>query len=300
MRYVPGEGPVDVHSLTSGLVNESCRVGRAGRLYALRVAAGSQDLGLDREWECRVLAVAAAAGLAPNIVYCDPAQGVLVADWVMGSAWTLTEIQQPDRIDAMTQLLCQVHALPIPQPARAISAAAWIAHYDHALDQILALGDSDVTPRSAGQRTAERPSARLRDAAAVGLDRLTAFRAPPSVLCHGDLHRLNVLIGPRMVLLDWEYAHVSDPFWDLAGWIANNDLTGSVATHLLASYLGRPAAPEESARLRLLMWLYDYVCLQWSGLYLCRRPGSARDGTRDGVSGRAIVLATRLSNEPAP
>jgi thiamine kinase len=275
LRWVPGDGPVSIQTLASGLVNESYRVVRAGRLYSLRVAtADSPELGVDREWECQVLARAAAAGIAPAIQCCAPTEGVLVADWVPSRAWTAAEIRRPDSIQAMAQLLRRVHALRIPQPARAMSPAAWIVHYSAAL--------------------AERASAELRAAADARLTLLAASIVPTAVLCHSDLHRLNVAVGKRLVLLDWEYAHVSDPYWDLAGWIANNDGGPQFAADLLVSYLQRPAVPHESARLRLFVWLYDYVCLLWSELYLKQRPGTGSNS----VAARAEQLAIRLKSAP--
>ena len=41
---------------------------------------------------------------------------------------------------------------------------------------------------------------------------------------------------------------------------------------LLASYLERRPTPPEAARLKLLVWLYDYVCLLWCELYSRLRP----------------------------
>lgn len=276
-RWVPGAGPVDIQPLASGLVNESYRVAREGRLFSLRVAAeNSRDLGLDREWESRVLAGAAAAGLAPVIEYCDPAQGILICDWVSGRAWTAEEIRLPGTIDAIAQLLLRVHSLPVPRAARVMNPSAWIAHYADALDR----------------RGVNVPSRllELQGAARLRLTQLAAVRTEP-VLCHGDLHRFNAIgNGDRIVLLDWEYAHVSDPFWDLAGWIANNDWTEELAFHLLAGYLRRPSQPGEWARLQCLIWLYDYVCLMWSKLYLNQRAGRVNPD----VVTRAERLALRL------
>jgi thiamine kinase-like enzyme len=133
----------------------------------------------------------------------------------------------------------------------------------------------------------------LHGAAKACLEELAGIPTTHSVLCHSDLHRLNLAAGERLVLLDWEYAHVSDPFWDLAAWIANNDGTASFAADVLAGYLERPAGEHESERLRLLTWLYDYVCLLWSELYLTQRPG-APGGE---VSARALLLAVRLNAE---
>ena len=62
------------------------------------------------------------------------------------------------------------------------------------------------------------------------------------------------------------------------------------AADVLEGYLGRPASRQEAERLRLLTWLYDYVCLLWSELYLTRRPCSPGGE----VSVRARQLAVRL------
>jgi thiamine kinase-like enzyme len=178
----------------------------------------------------------------------------------------------------MAELLRRVHALPIPQPPRVMSAGAWISHYAAA---------------AARRKAGVARSAALRANAMTHLGRLGATPAPPAVLCHSDLHRLNIVDdrpGGGLILLDWEYAHVADGFWDLAGWIANNDWTEDTAARLLRSYLRRAAFPAESARLGALRWLYDYVCLQWSEIYLNQRAGPDSDE----VDARAERLAERL------
>jgi thiamine kinase-like enzyme len=266
---------VTLEPLAAGLVNESYRVERDGRAYSMRLAVDLAELGVDREWECRILGCAARAGLAPVIVCCEPSRGILVAEWTGGRAWTAQELRLPGNIRALTGLIRRVHALPIPRPARIMGPAAWIAYY------------SGAAART-GMRRAT--SARLRGAANAQLESLAGIPAAQSVLCHSDLHRLNVAAGERLVLLDWEYAHVADPCWDLAAWIANNDGTARFAEAVLAGYLERPAGEDETKRLRLLTWLYDYVCLLWSELYLLQR-GGAPGGE---VSARAELLALRL------
>jgi thiamine kinase len=286
LRWVPGGGPVTLEPLAAGLVNESYRVERGGRVYSMRLAADVPELGVDREWECRVLHCAARAGLAPAIACCEPSRGVLVAEWTLGHAWTAEEVRLPGNIRALTGLLRRVHALPVPSPARVMSPTAWIAQYGGA-----------ATPRAAARGgrqpapSAAAASAGLCGAANARLEKLAAIPSAHPVLCHSDVHRLNVAAGERLVLLDWEYAHVSDPYWDLAAWIANNDGTAGFAADVLAGYLERPADGHESERLRLLTWLYDYVCLLWSELYLARRP--CPPGCE--VSARAALLALRLS-----
>jgi thiamine kinase-like enzyme len=291
-HWVPGTGPVVIEPLAAGLVNESCRVLRAGRAYTLRLtAADGEDLGLDRRWECAVRERAAAAGLAAPVHCCRPLAGILVADWVTGGTWSAADTRLRGNIDVMAELLRRVHALEIPQPERRMDPAAWIAHYRARCGRYA--HDAGATPGPPGSEPAR--SALLRDASEHHLARIAAQRPSAAVLCHSDLHCENLLIGERPKLLDWEYAHVSDGFWDLAGWVSNNDWGAAETRRLLESYLERSAAQADLERLATWAWLYDYVCLLWSELYLIRRPGTHRAE----IAARAEVLAARLARSAA-
>ena len=303
-RHVPGGGAPVIEPLRVGLAHETWRVHRAGSWYALRVpATQSVDLGLDRAWEARVLDRAAAAGLAPAPRYCSPEQGILVVDWVEGRPWSIAETQLPAGISRMAATLVRLHALPPPQPARAVSPAQWIDYYSAALGGGGGGGGGGPGAAAAG------PHARLRRAADERAAEAAALADGEGVLCHSDLHVLNVVDpsphhrrndarsaragtgepaadGP-LVLLDFEYAHVNDPFWDLAGWSANNDFGPELTGALAEAYGGRAPTSSERARLELLRWLYDYVCLLWSELYLRRDPDPE-------IGARARVIEGRL------
>jgi thiamine kinase len=270
-RHVPGRGTADIHRLSDGLVNETYRVRRDGAEYVLRVAdPARQNLGLDHAWEARVLERAAQAGIAPVLEYCEPRRGILIARWVNGSAWSPADVRRPANISRMAALVHRIHALPLPTPARIMNPRMWIEHYAAALPNV---------------------AAALRTAAAARLTELDELAGADTVLCHSDLHRLNLIDrGSSLVLLDWDYAHAADPLWDLAGWSANNDLEDALKQELLASYAGRAPTAPERLRLQVLGWLYDYVCLLWSELYLKLAHGSQREE----VSGRARFLAVRL------
>jgi thiamine kinase len=294
IRYVPGEGSLKIHRLGAGLVNETYRVERDGRSYAMRTAAAiPYDLGVDREWEARVLKSAAAADLAPAPVYCDPLRGVLISHWVPGRSWLPAELRRPPNIAQIAELIRKIHALPLPAPPRVVSPAQWIAYYSGALQRTGTAG-ATLTP-------AVLDNAGLRTSAAAQLTALAALPGAGPVLCHSDLHTLNLVDrGPTeglrgvLVLLDWEYAHAADPLWDLAGWSANTDLERELQLDLLVQYLGRTPAPDERLRLQRLAWLYDYVCLLWSELYLKLHGGAGNAGSEDGVARRARLLAARL------
>jgi thiamine kinase-like enzyme len=269
-RTVPGSGPVEISRLGSGSVNASYRVGRAGRLHVLRIAGTGPLQALDRAWEARVLEVASAAGVAPKIEYSDPLAGILVARWVDGRSWSPAEARSRENSARIASLVRRIQAQPLPAAPRIMSPAAWIDQY-------------------ASRGCASEQLLRARADALLAA--LAGFPAAAGVLCHSDLHRMNLIDGDAsLVALDWEYSHVSDPLWDLAGWSSNNDLEPDLRHELLTGYLGRAPHAPEWARLQVLAGLYDYLCLLWSELYLRQSPG----GADPAVPARMQLLEARL------
>lgn len=278
-RHVPGSGPVDITLLQTGVVNASYRVLRDGGCYALRVGnAATAELGMDREWERRVLQQVSRARIAPDVEVCVPSEAVLVTRWVTGTTWSEDEAGSPRATELITQLMRRIHAVRAPVLARAMTPVRWIEFYrkaltGYALDAGTAGALSTLGERS---RLQQQIYQRLGPRAAT--------------LCHSDLHRLNLLESDAgMTVLDWEYAHVGDPFWDLAGWITMND--GVPAETLMRLYLGRSPMQDEYRRLDVLTWFFDYVGFLWCHLYACTR-GS---GASAEILQRARVLEARLS-----
>jgi len=276
-RHVPGRGRPQLRRVGSGFASETYCVRRDGARYSLRIAVREPGAaGFDAQWEYRVRELAATAGLAPPVVRSDPQAGVLLANWVDGRIWSGALPREPPRIAMAAALMRRIHALRAPQPARQAAPGEWIVRYRRALRQ-----GRRPPPDCAAMR-------RAADARLAAFERLPA---PAPVLCHSDLHRGNVVEnGGALLALDWEYAHVTDPLWDLAGWCCANDFSAPLCGELLQSYQGRPPAPVDVARLATLVWLYDYVCLLWSDLYFAqssRRPGAEE-------LARARRIASRL------
>src|SRR5882672_6001719 len=172
-RHVPGEGKLDIHRLGNGLVNETYRVLRDGRAYALRVAGTNfDDLGLDRAWEASVLERAVAADIAPVPEYCDPQRGILLARWVDGRSWSPVDVRRPSNIARMAELMRRIHALPMPAPARAMSPATWIEYYGAALNR---------HPDVSAETPASLDALGARDLSAAAARRLTALSVLPGV-----------------------------------------------------------------------------------------------------------------------
>jgi thiamine kinase len=266
-QWVPGRGKPLVRLVARGPAHATYRVMRDGHFYAMRLpVTGSMEPpgGATAHWDQRVFVAAAAAHVGPPISNADPSTGILVTEWVRGRTWTPSSARNPAQTARIARLVQRIQALSPAPPHFARRPADWIGHYRRSPHR-------DALTGAAGRRLE-----------ALG-------RMPPltDVLCHSDLHRLNLIdTATGLIVLDWEYAHYSDPYWDLAGWLSANDLAGTHCQLLLAAYLGRVPDEEQQQRLECLLWLYDYVCLLWSDL-------NAQSAAR-----RARVLAARLSAAP--
>ena len=97
-EVVPGTGTLEIEPIGCGLFNETYRVIRDGCSFTLRLAQNPPpfDLRQDLGWETRVLQAAGRAGLAPPLLYCDPAHGVLASRWVEGRSWSLDLVYRGD------------------------------------------------------------------------------------------------------------------------------------------------------------------------------------------------------------
>jgi len=266
-RHVPGLDEPEVQLQNAGIVNNTYQVRRDGRWYALRVVSDDCEGEFDREWEYQVLQCASGAGLAPLIEYCDRATGVLVSRWAPGHSWTAAEVRRVVNFHRISEFIWSVQALPIAKPAREIRPRAWIERYR------------------------ERSNIQLDLRAEQQLEILDALPDLRAVLCHSDLHIGNLVdTGSALLALDWEYAHVSDVHWDLAGWGSANDFTPIEQRELLRVFLGRVPDSTEWARYEALTWIYDYMCLLWCEHYLNRRP----DDPTSHIAARCATLFGRL------
>jgi thiamine kinase-like enzyme len=95
------------------------------------------------------------------------------------------------------------------------------------------------------------------------------FPAQQDCFCHNDLLNANFIDdGERIWIVDWEYAGMGDPFFDLGNFAVNHQLDEPAERMLVDAYLGRPAGKGEYARLRLMRFMSDFREAMWGVLQL--------------------------------
>jgi thiamine kinase-like enzyme len=243
-------GRVRAVPLPGGLSNRNFVVTDAdGRRYVARVTGGDRpEHGIVRAREVEASLAAAAAGIGPPVIYAEP--GVLVVARIPGRALTPRRLAgEPALLVRVAHLLRRTHE-EVGRHVRGSPGAFW--PFQIVRDY---LGRLDETGRLAPEEAAWTALAdRLEDAAGP-----TAM-----VFAHNDLMPGNLIDdGPRLWLIDWEFAGYGAALFDLAGVAVNNGLAAPARRALLASYFGRrpgrallrrAAAFRLAAGLREILW----------------------------------------------
>ena len=85
--------------------------------------------------------------------------------------------------------------------------------------------------------------------------------------CHNDFLPGNLIDdGERIRIVDWEYAGMGDPFFDLGNFSVNNDLSADEDAALLEAYDGERPRRERLARLALMRVVSDFREAMWGVL----------------------------------
>ena len=234
--------------LRGGELNLSFRLWTTAGDLVLRFSPPREaELQVDRHSECAILARASAAGLAPAVLWCAPESRVLVTRYVPPGVWTRDEARSAAGIASMGHWLARLHRLAPPRGCRVVDYVRVLPGYVATLAARGASGP-DVAPFLEVLRAAPAPAPR------------------PAVLCHNDVHHLNILgtiDTPRVI--DWEYAGAGDARLDLAQYALAHGLDVDACARLLAAYgAGGPAVP--ATDLRAAMDLAAAVNAAWAAV----------------------------------
>jgi len=164
--------------------------------------------------------------LSPLVIYHD--QHWLVTTFINGLTLTDANLNKDRKISIALSLMAELHQLPLelanpPIPllntTRSVKRlltkpAPFLASHSDALDKVTrSLSDS--------------------------INSLIGDSTSPNVICHGDLNLTNILLddSQRPWLIDFECAHVAPEEFDLAMFIAVNNISDQRITKIVAEYM---------------------------------------------------------------
>jgi thiamine kinase-like enzyme len=239
-------------ALSGGITNRNFLVTVAGQLdrYVIRLAGNDTHLlGISREVEYAATVAAAGVGVGPEVTAFIRPEGYLVTRFIEGSPVSVEEVRERDTLERIADSMRRIHnGPPIPGlfvPLRIVEAYRALAK---------ARGVS-IPPE-------------YEVAAAIGRRIELACLADPVELrpCHNDLLNANFIDdGARIRIVDWEYAGMGDPYFDLGNFSINHELSPDDDANLLGTYHGSVPI-DRLARLTLMRIVSDFREAMWGVL----------------------------------
>jgi thiamine kinase-like enzyme len=240
-------------TLSGGITNRNflITIPDAHDRYVIRLAGNDTHLlGISREVEYAATVAAAGVGVGPEVTAFIRPEGYLVTRFIEGSPVSDEAVRRPETLERVASSLRRIHdGPPIPGlfvPLRIVEAY-----------QALAAARGVPIP------------AEYEAAAAVGRRiELACLAAPMEPRpCHNDLLNANFIDdGVRIRIVDWEYAGMGDPFFDLGNFSINHELTADQDAYFLEAYDGETPRPERLARLKLMRVVSDFREAMWGVL----------------------------------
>jgi thiamine kinase-like enzyme len=250
-RLRPELGEIDgsPEPLEGGITNRNFRLRAGDSEYVLRLPG--KDTGLleiDREAERAANAMAASAGVAPEVAAFLADEGILVTRFVTGEPVESEELREPVLLAEVAGRLHAVHSgSPLPSTFDSFRIV-------------------ETYRETAASRGGNIPAA-YDDALALAR-RLEPVMTGPEhepVPCHNDLLAANFICsgGERIWIVDWEYAGMGDRYFDLANLSINNGFAEDDDHRLLEAYFREPATSRRFAWLRLMRAMSDFRDAMW-------------------------------------
>lgn len=240
--------------LSGGITNRNflVTVGGVADRYVIRLAGNDTHLlGISREVEHAATVAAAGVGVGPEVTAFIRPEGYLVTRYIEGTPVSDEAVRRPETLRRVGDSLRRIHDGP-PTPGLFVPLRIVEAY------------------RALAAARGVRIPGEYELAAAIGRRIELACLANPMEPrpCHNDLLNANFIDdGVRIRIVDWEYAGMGDPFFDLGNFSINHELTSEQDAILLAAYDGVDAPrPDRAARLALMRIVSDFREAMWGVL----------------------------------
>ncbi len=249
---------LELSMLSGGITNRNYLVqireadgALAAQRYVIRLAGNDTHLlGISREVELAATVAAAGVGVGPEVTAFIRPDGYLVTRFIEGVPVTDAAVHRSETIRRVADSIRRFHDGPaIPGlfiPLRIVEAYRALA---------VARGVSIPVE--------------FELARAVGRRIELALLSNPLDLrpCHNDLLNANFIDdGTRIRIVDWEYAGMGDPFFDLGNFSINHQLGPDEDRILVEAYDDGSVRPDRLARVALMRVVSDFREAMWGVL----------------------------------
>ena len=242
-----GAGDLKATPLGGGITNSNFRIDVGGEAFVLRIAgADTELLGINREHEYAAHLAAGKLGIAPEVFYFIRPEGYLVTRFIAGRPILPEEICRPENIRRVMDVVRKIHSMP--EVPGTFDVFRIVADYSE-----IARRYQVAFPQNFDWLIERMQAAKK------------ALNTHPHPLCpcHNDLLNANFLTNGQLYILDWEYAGMGDPFFDLANFSDHHKLTDEQDRWLLKCYF-EEVIPSQWAHLKIMKIMSNLREATWA------------------------------------
>jgi thiamine kinase-like enzyme len=245
----PGE-PAVVEPISGGITNENFKVTVGQDIYVIRVfGQNAEMLLIDRALECEITSIAAQIGVGPELIATQIDRGVLVTRFIPGATVSAADLHDGEMLRRVAVTLRKVHS--VSGALGSLNPFRDIRYYAGELSQ---------------RNMAVDPAYSAGIALAAEIEGLVHYKQQG--LCHGDLLSANFVHSEQGIfIVDWEYAGLGDPLFDLANLSINHTFSPEQDSRLLGYYQGE-VSKHELAKIRVLRFISALREAGWSYLQM--------------------------------
>ena len=221
-----------VEFLENGITNKNFLIKIAGRpRFVLRkFSETAKLLGINREHEFANARIASFSGFSPKVVHFNPKQRVLITEYAEGRIFTSGMLTKKTTVKKLSEVLRKLHGSKNIFRGNA-DILRIIKSYAKK-----AMARGAIIPKAA-QKAFENSSQEYKT---IFEKKIRPVSVPKNVPSHLDLLGNNIIFAKdKVLLIDWEYSAMADPFFDLSLISALNDFNSKQDLVLLKAYFGR-------------------------------------------------------------
>ena len=211
---IPGEFVLG-HELSKSVISEDflCTFNNLNAVIKLDSLCAAR-LAVDRQNEFMLLKHIQHLDIAPKALYADSSNGISIWEYIQGKEAIFHPPDTNQSIRSLGKSLSAIHSIAIPEHSADIFSNSMSLYHD---------------------LLEHTPDAHL-FTKALNLYHELLKDDVSKVLSHNDLHKKNILWNDAFYFLDWEYAGMNHPCFDIASLVKNFELNEKEINELSIGY----------------------------------------------------------------
>jgi len=240
-----------IRPLKKGLISEIYLCNFNNIKSVIRLDLETPDwIKIQRDSEIRILDLNNNHKSEKNILYHDLEKGILIRRFIEGNKFNLNKINSDQQLELLGRAIKEIHKTNYEKDAinnfsNAINRYKEILKYKIQKDPILGIGFEMYEDLN--------------------------HESYPKVFSHNDLTQENIIWNRKYVFIDWEYAGLNNPLFDIASIISSYSLNDQQIDSLWCGY-GKKSDLDDEILRKWIKFTYfcDYIwriCLIETSIY---------------------------------